>query len=164
MCLRESSEDVLLRPKLMGLDVSRKRIGIAFNDPLWTGAEPREVLQRASRRADFDRLCQLIRREEVETVVCGLPVWEGKAEQPQARYIQEWARRFLQYQRSQAAGAARRIVFWDEQYTTAAAGAAVAAAQADKELVDAWAAALLLEDYMRSQSDAGSLLWGFLDP
>ncbi len=156
---------MVLKPKLMGLDVSRRRIGIAFNDPWWTAATPRTVLIRTSRRRDFTRLGAFLQAEAVDTVVCGLPVWQNRADHPPAVYIQEWARRFVQFQQQHALGQARRVIFWDEQFTSAAARAQLAAHGAPRVQEDAWAAALLLEDYMRAQSiSAGSLPWGSINP
>lgn len=148
----------------MGLDVSRLRIGIAFNDPLWAAAVPHEVLIRASRRLDFTRLCKLLGSESVEVVICGLPIWEGKADQPQAKYIQEWARRFVQFQKHQLLVKPCRVIFWDEQYTSAAARNSLAENGGPADQEDSWAAALLLEDYMRTQSIDPSLPWGFINP
>ncbi len=151
-------------PKLMGLDVSRLRIGIAFNDPLWLAAQPRTVLSRSSRRRDFTKLCEYLQLESVEIVICGLPVWKGLANQPQALYIQEWARRFVQFQKKQLPGQARRVIFWDEQYTSAAARAEMSEKGIPPDQEDAWAAALLLEDYMKSQSISAALPWGSINP
>lgn len=148
----------------MGLDVSRLRIGIAFNDRLWAAATPRAVLIRTRRREDFTRLCQLLRSEAVDTVICGLPVWNNRADHPQALYIQEWARRFVQFQHRQMPGQARRVVFWDEQFTSAAARARLSEKGGSRDQEDAWAAAQLLEDYMRVQTVPGSLPWGSINP
>ncbi len=97
-------------------------------------------------------------------VICGLPVWENRVDHPQARYIQEWARRFLQFQKWQAPAQACRVIFWDEQFTSAAARARMASHDTPRNQEDAWAAALLLEDYMRAQSSSTSLPWGSLNP
>ena len=160
----ENTPEATLRPKLMGLDISRLRIGIAFNDPLWAAAVPRETLNRTSRKRDFSRLCELLESESVEVVICGLPIWEGKAHQPQAIYIQEWARRFVQFQKHELQDNARRVIFWDEQFTSAAARAHMAEKGLPVDQEDAWAAALLLEDYMRTQASSGFLPWGSINP
>ena len=148
----------------MGLDVSRLRIGIAFNDPLWAAATPRAVLTRTSRRADFIRLGKLLQSESVDIVICGLPVWDNRVDHPQAVYIQEWARRFVQFQKQQTPGQACRVIFWDEQFTSAAARALMAEKGVPRDQEDAWAAALLLDDYMRAQISPGPLPWGSIDP
>lgn len=142
--------DTAVRPRLMGLDVSRKRIGIALSDSLWLAASPRDVLHRTSRRADYAFLCRLIQDEAVEEIVCGLPVWE-QTENRQARYIREWALRFVQAQRV-LLPLARRVIFWDEQYTSAAARWQQQEMGAARGPEDALAAAILLEDYMRAQA------------
>lgn len=154
--------DAHVKPRLMGLDVSRRRIGIAVSDSLWLAAQPRTVLQRTSRRADFDRLCRFVRQESIERIVCGLPVWQGRADHRQAQYVREWALRFVQAQRI-LLPQPRPVIFWDEQYTSAAARYAQRTQAGLEGLEDAVAAALVLEAYMRGQDDAAGPALGRID-
>lgn len=155
--------DANVKARLMGLDVSRRRIGIAVSDSLWLAAQPRAVLQRTSRRADFARLCRFIGAESIERIVCGLPVWEGRTDHRQAQYVREWALRFVQAQRVLLPHA-RPVLFWDEQYTSAAARYAQQTQAGLEGLEDAVAAALVLEAYMRGPDDADSPALGRIDP
>lgn len=154
--------DANVKPRLMGLDVSRRRLGIAVSDSLWLAAQPRAVLQRTSRRADFDRLCRFVRKEGIERIVCGLPVWQGRADHRQAQYVREWALRFVQAQRI-LLPQARPVIFWDEQYTSAAARYAQRTQAGLEGLEDAVAAALVLEAYMRGQDDAAGPALGRIE-
>ncbi len=143
--------DVPIRPRLMALDVGRIRIGIALNDSLWLAATPLEVHQRTSRREDFAHLCRLIEQHDVTAVICGLPLEGTGTETTHARYIREWALRFVQAQRVLLTQA-RDVIFWDEQFTSVAARLQLMASDgARPPYTDAVAAAIILEEYMRAQ-------------
>src|SRR4051812_22797046 len=60
--------------KLMALDVGLARIGIALCDPLRLNARPHSTLTRASRRDDFAHLAKVVKTEDVQGIVCGLPL------------------------------------------------------------------------------------------
>ncbi len=141
--------DIPVRPRLMAVDVGLTRIGIALNDSLWLAATPLEVRYRTSRRADFAHLCQLIERHAVQAVICGLPQANATTETAHARYIREWALRFVQAQRV-LLPRARDVIFWDEQFTSVVARLQLAETAAPSRLEDAVAAAIILEEYMRA--------------
>ena len=60
--------------KLLALDVGMSRIGVAVCDPLWLGVRPVTVVQRRSRNEDFAVLANLAAKQEVQAVICGLPL------------------------------------------------------------------------------------------
>ena len=60
--------------KLMALDVGLARIGVAVCDPLQLAARPLTVLSRKSRQEDFALLARLVQQEEVQAILCGLPL------------------------------------------------------------------------------------------
>lgn len=161
--MMDETRTVTLRPKLMAVDVGLRKIGIALNDPLWLAASPREVLHRTSRRSDFAHLCRIVREQSVERIVCGIPVWEGATDSDHARYIREWALRFVQAQRA-LLPKARGIVFWDEQYTSVDARLRLKEAGLPRSPEDAMAAAILLEAYMRARERGEPEHWGSIQP
>ena len=60
--------------RALGLDLGSKRIGVAVSDRSGTIASPLTVLARGrSRRDDHQRIAELVRDEEAELVVVGLP-------------------------------------------------------------------------------------------
>lgn len=60
--------------RALGLDLGTKRVGVAVSDRSGTIASPLMVLPRSgSRREDHRRLADLVREEEAEIVVVGLP-------------------------------------------------------------------------------------------
>jgi len=59
---------------VLALDYGSARTGVAVSDPTGTIAKPVGVVERVTERAGFDRLLELIRVEEPELVVVGLPL------------------------------------------------------------------------------------------
>jgi putative Holliday junction resolvase len=60
--------------KVLALDYGSARTGVAVSDPTGTLARPLETIARVGTPAGFDRLLAVIRAEEPETVVVGLPL------------------------------------------------------------------------------------------
>jgi putative Holliday junction resolvase len=80
----------------MALDVGLARIGVAVCDPLQLAARPLTVLSRKSRQEDFALLARLVQQEEVQAILCGLPLNMDGSEGPQAQIVRRWARRLHQ--------------------------------------------------------------------
>ncbi|MFN8491676.1 MAG: Holliday junction resolvase RuvX [Caldilineaceae bacterium] len=147
--------------KLLALDVGLARIGVAVCDPLRLTVRPVTVLQRASRRADFQYLAQLVRNEEVVAVVCGLPLNMDGSESNQSQTVRKWALRLAQALRT-LLGYSLPVIFWDERLTTFAAQA-IMAEQGSKFGEDAIAAAVILQSYLDAQRRGEALDFGRID-
>ena len=106
--------------KLLALDVGLARIGVAVCDGLQLTVRPLTVVHRRSRSEDFDLLAQLARTEQVEAVICGLPLNMDGSEGPQAQTTRKWAMRLAQALRA-LLGRPLPVIFWDERLTTFAA-------------------------------------------
>jgi putative pre-16S rRNA nuclease len=61
-------------PKILALDYGRARTGVAVSDPTGTIARPLEVVEQASSDAGLARLAELVREQEAERIVVGLPL------------------------------------------------------------------------------------------
>lgn len=59
--------------RLMGLDVGKKRIGIALSDPLKITAQGHETYMRQSVQKDAEHYNKIIKEYNVEKIVVGLP-------------------------------------------------------------------------------------------
>src|SRR5215813_8685738 len=70
----DSADSTKLRPRVLGLDVGSKTIGMAVSDPLWITAQGLETLRRKNKRTDFAALNEIIRQYEVAEIVVGLPL------------------------------------------------------------------------------------------
>ena len=59
---------------MLALDYGAARTGVAVSDPTGTLARPLEVVERAATDAGLARLAELVRDEEAERIVVGLPL------------------------------------------------------------------------------------------
>lgn len=84
----------LLRPpaRLLGLDVGRRRIGLAISDPDWRVATALETLHRTRLKADLAAIDRIVAEWEVRGFICGLPVDEDGRLTRQAQAVRQFAR------------------------------------------------------------------------
>jgi putative Holliday junction resolvase len=152
--------------KLLALDVGLARIGVATCDPLGLVARPVTVIQRTSRRADFEQIARLVRMEAASGVICGLPLNMDGSEGPQARTVRKWAER-LAFALRTLLGHPVPIRFWDERLSTFAAQMLLAEATSGpsgmKAQEDAAAAAVILQSYLDAQRQGEDLGLGGIE-
>ena len=60
--------------KVMALDYGSARTGVAVSDPTGTLARPLGVVEQAATESGLEELARLVREEDVERVVVGLPL------------------------------------------------------------------------------------------
>ena len=60
--------------KVLALDYGAARTGVAVSDPTGTLARPLEVVERAATDAGLARIAELVRAEDPERIVVGLPL------------------------------------------------------------------------------------------
>ena len=168
-----SSVTPRVQGKLLALDVGLARIGVAVCDGLQLTVRPLTVVHRRSRSEDFDLLAQLARTEQVEAVICGLPLNMDGSEGPQAQTTRKWAMRLAQALRA-LLGRPLPVIFWDERLTTFAAQELMAEPSADHAASlgekhrkdvgeDAVAAAVLLRAYLDAAAAGEPLDYGRID-
>ena len=135
--------------RAIGLDLGSKRIGVAVSDRSGTIASPLIVLARGrSRRDDHDRLAALVREEEAEVVVVGLPRSLSGGDGPAATAA-----------RAEAATLATvvgvPVELHDERLTTVTATRALADAgvrgRDRRAVVDKVAAAVILQSWLEAR-------------
>ncbi len=130
--------------RALGIDLGRRRVGVAVTDSAGTMAVPYEVVDR--QKADLvSRLAAIVAEEGIERVVVGLPLSLGGDEGPAARAAREEA----------AVLAARLPVpveVFDERLTTVAAERPLMdlrmKADARRRVVDKVAAAVMLQSWL----------------
>jgi putative holliday junction resolvase len=79
------------RPRVLGLDVGSKTIGLAVSDPLGITAQGLQTIRRQNKRLDFSQLAKLIGEYEVAEIVVGYPLRMSGAEGTQAERMQVFA-------------------------------------------------------------------------
>ena len=128
--------------KVMALDFGPARTGVAVSDPTGTLARPLCVVERAGSEAGLAELARLVRAEEPERIVVGLPLTLRGARGEQAVETERFA-------------AALRgaidvpVELFDERFTTDLAQQTPSASSED-----ARAAAHLLSGYLAWSSGA----------
>ena len=134
--------------RALGVDYGEKRIGVAVSDALGIAATPVEVVQQATPAAAADRIAEIARDREVETLVFGLPVNMDGSDHPSAPRIEAFAA--LCAQRT-----GLPVEYVDERLTTKQAerhlGRAKQTRKSKKAKVDKVAAALLLQNWLDSR-------------
>ncbi|MFN8590894.1 MAG: Holliday junction resolvase RuvX [Thermomicrobiales bacterium] len=132
----------------MALDVGERRIGVAIADELGTIASPLTTVQRG--RDDLETLRRLACERGATTIVIGLPTSLSGREGPQAATVREFAAELEARVQPEIA-----VEFWDERLTTAVAerslGQRGIKGKQRRELVDATAAAVILQGYLDSR-------------
>lgn len=123
--------------KVLALDYGSARTGVAVSDPTGTVARPLCVIERAGTVAGMARLQELVRDEQAERVVVGLPLTLRGTRGEQAVETE----RFVAGLR---AAIAVPVETFDERFTTTLAGPG--------EGEDARAAAHLLSSYLEWSS------------
>lgn len=122
--------------KIVALDYGAARTGVAVSDATGTIARPLEVVERAATQAGLERIREIVREQEAECVVVGLPLTLRGERGSQARETEE-----LVHLLRQALDVP--VETYDERFTTA-----LAAGGQGEAPEDARAAAHLLESYL----------------
>lgn len=138
--------------RVLAIDLGSKRIGVAVSDPTGTVASPLTVLARSkSRRHDHRQIAELVRREEAELLVIGMPVSLSGGDGPAAKAARAEAKAL-------ATVVGVPIDTYDERFSTVTAERALAEMNvrgpARRGAVDKVAAAVILQGYLDSRANA----------
>ena len=127
--------------RILALDYGSTRTGVAISDETGTVARPLTVVDHIGTAAGMGALVRLIAANAPGLVVVGLPVSLDAHEHRQARAVRDLVARL-------EAAISIPVVTYDERFTTK-----VAAQRGGRSTLDARAAALILEDYLRSRGE-----------
>ena len=133
-------------PRIMGLDVGDKTIGVALSDPLGWTAQGLKTVQRTGIKKDLQKLGEIIKEYNVKKIVVGLPKNMDGTTGPQCQKVLEFnerlGKRFSDIE----------IIQWDERLTTVAAERTLIEADVSrkkrKEVIDKIAAVHILQGYL----------------
>ena len=79
------------RPRVLGLDIGDRRVGIAISDPFGTTAQPLITMGRSSLKRECKNIARLIRKHSVAEMVAGNPLHLSGDLSPQAVKAQAFA-------------------------------------------------------------------------
>lgn len=133
---------------ILGVDPGERRTGVAVADAETRWARPLEVID-SRERDPVERIAEIVTERAVDLVVVGRPVHlsgqSGSAVDTQQRFVS-----------SLRAATSASIEEFDERLTSVAAGRrlreAGVPAKRQKDMKDAVAAQLMLQDYLDSRS------------
>lgn len=134
--------------RILGIDYGTKRVGVSLSDPLRIIASSYTTLENNT--SLWSNLKEIVRKEEIAFIVVGMPltlkgVAGQKAEEVKS-FIEELGRRL-----------GIEVVTWDERFTTSIAqqslrnmGTTKKQRRSSREIIDAMAAAIMLQGFLDS--------------
>ncbi len=135
--------------RIMALDVGSRTIGVACSDALYITAQGIETIRRTSYKKDFQRIAELIREYEVDTIVVGMPKNMNGTKGERAEKTEAFVEKMQEV-------ISTPVVFWDERLSTVMAEKSLIAADVSrkkrKEVIDKMAAVVILQGYLDSRS------------
>lgn len=136
--------------RVIALDVGDVRIGVAVTDPTGTIAQPLEVYKRVGYGPDCRYVQELCRRFDTTVVLLGLPLNMDGTRGGQAEKAQAFGKVL--------SDAGLDVRYQDERMTTVTAERVLISGSVRREdrkqCVDKLAAAVILEQWLASQSGA----------
>ncbi len=130
----------------MALDVGDKKIGVAMSDPLKITSQGLETYFRKNDKEDYKYFTDLIKNNDVELLVVGLPKNMNGTEGPQAEKVKEFIKELQKYTDV-------KVDFSDERLTTVEAERMLISGDVSrknrKKVIDKVAANLILQNYLK---------------
>jgi putative Holliday junction resolvase len=142
-----------LKPRVLGLDVGSKTIGMAVSDPLGITAQGLRTIRRKNKRLDFEQLAAVLREYKISEIVVGHPLRlsgiEGTQSEKMQRFAEELREKF-----------GLPVHLWDERLTSSQANRILRDSELSikkrGEAVDRMAAVLILQNWMEARDAAAS--------
>ena len=142
----------------IGLDVGDKTIGIAISDPLGITAQGIMTYERIGIKKDTDKIIELIKEYDCDTVVIGLPLNLNGSDSIQTEKVREFRTKLENKLRSTGGGLEKIEFQWeDERFTTVIAEGVLIAADVSREnrkkVIDKQAAIIILQSYLDTHKE-----------
>lgn len=141
--------------RVIGIDYGTVRVGVAISDPLATIARPLPYLPATPRRHLLGGLGRLVRENDVDTIVVGLPRHMSGEEGESAEAARELGERI-------AAKLGVNVEYIDERLSSAAAERRLVEADLSrakrKEKIDSLAAAMILQTWLDREAGGGFVM------
>ena len=135
------------KPRILALDLGKKRIGLAVSDPLRITAQGLPNLDRTNKRTDLAALGVLMKEREIGLVLMGNPINMGGKEGRQSGWVRDFAAALEAHTRVP-------VQLWDERLTSVEAGRVLRESGISIEkraaAVDRLSAVILLQSYLDS--------------
>lgn len=145
----------MLRGRVLSIDYGTKRVGVAVSDPLRVIARGVATLENDDTL--IEKLCGIVRQQEVASVVVGMPYSADGGKGAKAMEVERFIDRLK-------VAIDLPIDTWDESYSSVNAHRAFIETgmkrkkRREKHRVDEMAARLMLQEYLDNQAQrAGSI-------
>ena len=132
-------------PRILGIDLGERRIGIAISTPEGGLAVPLRILDAQDDRSDAQAIYEIAQAENVERVVLGHPLSMDGNIGPQAQRVEEFARTLRDV-------TGLPVDLQDERLSTAQARRSAKQSVRSSKPVDDIAAAVILQSYLDALS------------
>ncbi|ELR97659.1 Holliday junction resolvase RuvX [Gloeocapsa sp. PCC 73106] len=133
------------RISALGLDIGKKRVGVAGCDGIGLLATPITTIERQNFAQDVEKLRKIIKEREVSLLVVGLPYSMDGSLGLQAQYVQDFAAKLGE-------ALYLPIEYVDERLTSVEAEEQLKTKKGfssrDKGLIDRQAAAIILQQWL----------------
>ena len=133
------------KPRILGLDIGDRRIGVSLSDPLAITAAGLETVTRSNMANDVEAIKQIAERHGVVQIVVGLPQNMDGSIGSQAEKVRSFCKKL-------ARSTGLPIVYEDERLTTVSAIRTLTIQGVktghNKALVDKQAAAIILQKFL----------------
>ena len=130
-------------PRILALDCGDARIGLALSDPLGILARPFKILTRQNSLRDIEDILDIVRANNVERIIVGLPVNMDGTSGGQVDKVREFVKELQKH-------TPLPIDFKDERLTTVESKNLLQSSRKTTRNLryDAHAAALILQSYL----------------
>ena len=137
----------------IALDVGDKTIGIALSDELGITAQGLMTYERQSIKKDTNKIVELVREYDCDTVVIGLPINLDGSDSIQTEKVRAFRQKLENKFKSTGNGLQNVVFDWeDERYSTVIAEEVLIAANLSREerkkVIDKQAAVVILQGYL----------------
>lgn len=135
----------MLSGRIMGLDVGDRTIGVAVSDLMGITAQGVTTIKRESKKKDIEELKKIIKDNNVNHIVSGLPKNMNGTIGPQSEKVIK----FCDLLKEETG---MEIEYWDERLTTVSAEKMLIDGDVSrknrKKVIDKLAAVLILQNYL----------------
>ncbi|CCY47422.1 MULTISPECIES: Holliday junction resolvase RuvX [Peptostreptococcus] len=135
----------MLTGRIMGLDIGNNTIGVAVSDLMGMTAQGITTIKRESKKKDIEAIKDIIKEQNVNLIVSGLPKNMNGTVGPQAEKVMKFCELIKEETKLE-------VEFWDERLTTVSAEKMLISGDVSrknrKKVIDKLAAVLILQNYL----------------
>lgn len=135
----------MLTGRIMGLDIGDNTIGVAVSDLMGITAQGITTIKRESKKKDIEAIKDIIKEQNVNLIVSGLPKNMNGTVGPQAEKVMKFCELIKEETKLE-------VEFWDERLTTVSAEKMLISGDVSrknrKKVIDKLAAVLILQNYL----------------